>query len=226
MSAHSIRKAPAIAAAGLCLALLAFAPAAAQDGGRAAAGGTAPAAASAGPRSADARQVMSWVARTGDNRGMPFVIVDKGDTRVFVFDGQGRLLGATSALLGLARGDDSAAGIGQRKLADIPPEQRTTPAGRFVASLGRGLPDKDLLWVDYDTALAIHRVLAANTAEHRLQRLASASPLSHRITFGCINVPARFYDDVVRPAFTGTSGIVYILPETRTVAEVFFNSNS
>ncbi len=121
---------------------------------------------------------------------------------------------------------NSAPGIGSRKLADIRPDERTTPAGRFVASLGHDLSKQEILWVDYDTALALHRVLAANTKEHRLQRLASASPLSRRITFGCINVPANFYDKVVHPAFSGTSGVVYILPEVKSISEVFFASAS
>jgi len=67
-------------------------------------------------------------------------------------------------------------------------------------------------------------VLARNGREDRLQRLAAASPLDHRITFGCINVPVSFYDRVVHPAFAGAGGIVYILPEIKTIAEVFFRS--
>ncbi|GAC1607520.1 MAG: hypothetical protein NVS3B2_16500 [Ramlibacter sp.] len=57
--------------------------------------------------------------------------------------------------------------------------------------------------------------------ERRLERLASAVPLEHRITFGCSNVPVRVCEAVVSPAFTGTNGIVYVLPETRPVREVF-----
>jgi len=178
------------------------------------------------PASNDARTMADWAVDMGDNRGSPFVIVDKKNTKVFVFDGRGHLLGATPALLGLARGDDSAPGIGDRELSRIRPEERTTPAGRFVASLGRSLGPQDVLWVDYAAAISLHRVLAANTREHRLERLAAASPLSHRITFGCINVPAKFYDGVVHPAFTGTNGIVYILPEIKSIPEVFFNSAS
>lgn len=176
--------------------------------------------------SSDARQIADWVVRTGDNRGMPFVIVDKKAAEVFVFEGGGRLSGATSALLGLARGDETAPGVGDRALSDIRPDERTTPAGRFVASLGQDLGEQDVLWVDYAAALALHRVLAANTREHRLERLAAASPRDHRITFGCINVPASFYDRVVHPAFTGTSGIVYILPEIKPLSEVFRTSAS
>jgi hypothetical protein len=203
----------AILAAGLCLSLLAAGPASAQAADF-----------SGAPASSDARQVADWVLGTGDNHNQPFVIVDKKATVVFVFDGHGQLLGATSALIGLARGDDSAPGIGERKLSDIRPDERTTPAGRFVASLGHDLGSQDVLWVDYKTALALHRVLAANTREHRLERLAAASASAHRITFGCINVPVRFYDRVVHPAFTGTSGVVYILPEIKSIAEVFFSA--
>lgn len=47
------------------------------------------------------------------------------------------------------------------------------------------------------------------------------TPLDKRISYGCINVPAKFYENVVRPAFTGTNGIVYVLPETRLAREVF-----
>jgi len=34
-------------------------------------------------------------------------------------------------------------------------------------------------------------------------------------------VPARFYESVVLPAFTGSQAIVYVLPETRPAREVF-----
>jgi hypothetical protein len=123
----------------------------------------------------------------------------------------------------LARGDDSAPGIGDRKLSQIRPEERTTPAGRFVASQSPGLDSQNILWVDYKAALALHRT-SPNSKEHRLERLAAAAPNDHRITFGCINVPATFYDRVVDPVFTRTSGIVYILPEVKTIGEVFFAS--
>lgn len=173
------------------------------------------------PASGDARTVADWAVHSNDSQGRPFIIVDKAATEVFVFDRDGRLLGATTALLGLARGDDSAPGVGDKKLSDIAPRERTTPAGRFVASIGYGLGPRDILWVDYQTALAMHRTLAANSPQHRLERLASSSPRDHRITFGCINVPTAFYDGVVRPAFMPAGGIVYILPEVKSITDVF-----
>lgn len=170
--------------------------------------------------SRDATRVADWVVTSGDNGGRPFVIIDKIKARVFLFDEHARLQGAASALLGLGRGDDTVAGIGQRKLATITPKERTTPAGRFVASLGNDYT-QDVLWVDYDSALSLHRVITANPKDRRHQRLASASPLDNRISYGCINVPVAFYDKLIMPAFTGTTGVVYILPETKTIEEVF-----
>ena len=171
--------------------------------------------------SADTRLVAAWVIRSGDNAGLPFVIVDKAEAKVLAFDPAGRLAGATPALLGLARGDEIEPGIGDRPLADISPAQRVTPAGRFVAALGEDL-HSDVLWVDYDAALSLHRVVTNKPAERRLQRLATPTPKDNRISYGCINVPAAFYDTVIRPMFKGTTGIVYILPETRSASEMFF----
>jgi len=122
---------------------------------------------------------------------------------------------------GLARGDYAVPGIGDRKLSGIRPEERTTAAGRFVASLGFNFHGKDVLWVDYNGAVSLHRVITTKPSERRLQRLATPTPLDNRISYGCINVPEKFYNNVVSPAFTGTYGIVYVLPETRSNSEIF-----
>ena len=171
--------------------------------------------------SGDVRHVAHWVVHSGDNRGLPFLIVDKTNARVFVFDPGGRLRGAASALLGAARGDHSVPGIGERHMSRIRPHERTTPAGRFVAEQGRNLQGEDIVWVDYDSAVSLHRVRATNPKERRLARLASPTPADNRISYGCINVPVMFYETLVRPAFAAGKGIVYVLPEVRTVREVF-----
>ena len=171
--------------------------------------------------SPDVRHVADWVVDSGDNRNMPFVIIDKTNAKVFVFHPEGRLRGSASVLLGLGRGDDSVPGIGKRAMSDMRPEEHITPAGRFVASLGRNFHGKNILWVDYTAAISLHPVVTNNPEERRLQRLATPTPLDKRISYGCINVPKKFYKSVVRPAFTGTNGIVYVLPETRSIREVF-----
>jgi hypothetical protein len=173
--------------------------------------------------SAETRHVADWVVHSGDNhagdkRALSFVVVDKAQARVFVFDAQGKLRGAAPALLGIGIGDVAPKGIGDRKLSSIKPQDRITPAGRFVAQLGDSTRKEDVLWIDYAGAVSMHRVVKT---KDRLQRLASDSPSDNRISFGCINIPAKFYEDVLRPAFKGAFGIVYVLPETRPAREVF-----
>ena len=170
--------------------------------------------------SREAKDLADWVVDSGDSRKMPFVIVDKKDAKVFVFDAAGRLRGAAPALLGLAHGDDTVPGIGDRPLSSIRPEERTTPAGRFVAALGQDLKG-EILWIDYDAAISMHPVINTNLKERRPQRLATPTPLDNRISFGCINVPAKFYKNVVHTAFSGTDGIVYVLPETKSARVLF-----
>ena len=165
-------------------------------------------------------ELATWISASGDAGGKPFMIVDKQAANLFVFDATGRLLGAAPVLVGLARGDDSAPGVGDVALASISPDQRTTPAGRFVAQFGPSDGHGTVLWVDYDNAISMHPVITTNPSEHRLQRIKSASPEDHRISFGCINVPARFYQGVVVKAFGG-GGVVYILPDTKPVEDVF-----
>lgn len=167
------------------------------------------------------KQIADWVVDSGDNHSLPFVIIHKPEAKVFVFGKNGHLLGTASVLVGLIPGDDSVSGIGTMPLSAINPEMRTTPAGRFVSTLGRDLGKLDVLWVDYPDAISLHRVINTKPAERRLERIVSPAPLDHRISYGCINVPAKFFDTIVDPTFKGTNGIVYILPEVKSLQEVF-----
>ena len=171
--------------------------------------------------SPEATEVAQWVMNTRDHRGMPFVVVDKQHVRVFVFKPDGTLAGATPALMGSAVGDDSVHGIGEREMSAILPHERTTPAGRFLSQPGINSMGEDIVWVDYEAAVSMHRVRAREPRERRLERLASATPDDNRISFGCINLPASFYETVVKPALGASRGVVYILPETRPLHAVF-----
>lgn len=173
--------------------------------------------------SSAAGEVTAWIRETADNQGLPFLIVDKVNAQVLVFGPEGRLLGTAPALLGLTRGDVSPPGIGDRPLSAIGPADRITPAGRFVASMGENLGGKGILWIDYAAALSLHAVITTRPADRRLERLATTTPQDNRISFGCVNVPARFYEEIVQPAFNGTVGIVYILPESGSLSDVSFS---
>lgn len=168
-----------------------------------------------------ATQVARWVIASDDNHGLPFAVVDKAAAKVFVYGASGQLRGMAPALLGLARGDGSAPGIGDRRMAAIRPDERTTPAGRFLAAYGPASGHRKVLWVDYATAISLHPVVTSNPKEQRLKRLQSPTPKDNRITYGCINVSAAFYEKVVRRTFTGTKGVVYVLPETQPLDAVF-----
>ncbi len=167
------------------------------------------------------QQVTHWIESSGDNNGLPFIVVDKLGAEVFVFDAQGQPLGKAPALLGISLGDDSVPGVGERELRKIPVADRTTPAGRFVAKFGLG-GGRRVLWVDYATAVSLHPVITSSPKEHRMQRIKSPTPDDNRITFGCINVPASFYTGIVRPLFKDkAAAVVYILPDTKPLNEVF-----
>jgi len=170
--------------------------------------------------SPQARRLGGWIARTRDNRGVDFIIVDKKRAEIHVFDAQARLRASSPVLLGSTPGDDTIPGIGQRPLAAIHAHERTTPAGRFVAEPGRNLRDEDVLWVSYADALSMHPVLTTNPDERRLERLATPTPDDNRVSYGCINIPTEFFHSTMRPLL-GSRPIVYILPETRSLDEVF-----
>jgi hypothetical protein len=176
--------------------------------------------------SSDVLQVANWILHENDNqagedRDLPFAILDKKDARVYVFDATGRLRGAAPALLGMGIGDTALPGIGARELSNIPPKDRITQAGRFVAWIGADNHGEDVLWLDYEGGLAMHRVITSDPKQRRLQRLATPTPRDNRISWGCINLPTKFYEQVVQPTFTGTKGIVYVLPETKPALKFF-----
>lgn len=170
--------------------------------------------------SEEVRSVAGWIAASGDARNRPFAIVDKRLARLFVFDGAGAYRGTTAVLLGLAIGDDSVPGVGNRPLSAIRPADRTTPAGRFDATPGINAAGHAIVWIDYAAGISMHAVVPGAPTDHRLQRLATPSPDDNRISYGCINIPTTFFTDVVAPDFA-KGGVVYILPEVRPLTEVF-----
>ncbi|MDQ6640085.1 MAG: hypothetical protein M3Z15_10570 [Pseudomonadota bacterium] len=170
---------------------------------------------------ADVRRLADWVVASADHGQHPFALVDKTKATLYVFAPSGHLIGTSPVLLGLARGDDSEPGIGDKPIAAIRPEERTTPAGRFAAEPGKNLGGNDVIWVDYDAAVSMHSVRATVASERRLERLQSADPAQHRISYGCINVPTAFFDRVAWPSFAAAGGMIYVLPEVRPLVDVF-----
>lgn len=171
--------------------------------------------------SPETRHVANWTMHSGDHKKHAFVIVDKADARVYVFGPDGKLVESAPALLGSAHGDHSVPGIGDKPLSAIKPDEKTTPAGRFVAEPGKNTNGEDIIWVDYDAAVSMHRIRPLVAAERRLERLATLTVDDNRISFGCINLPVTFYEDVLSPTVRKHGAIVYVLPETRKAQQLF-----
>jgi hypothetical protein len=171
------------------------------------------------PAGKDVQRMANWVVDSHDNATKSFAILDKAGAKVFLFNPQGQLQAAAPAVLGAAHGDDTVPGIGDKPLKDITLEERTTPAGRFVAMVGESSSrGEDVVWVDYDAAVSMHRIIKV---PERLQAIATPTPDDNRLSYGCINLPDAFYEKALRPAADRTGVVVYILPETRSLEKTF-----
>jgi len=172
--------------------------------------------------SADAARLVDWVTASGDAHGKPFAVVDKRAARLYVFDAHGHLAGATPALLGSTIGDFTVPGVGQRAQdGTIRRDERTTPAGRFEAEPGENNKGERVVWVDYDSAFAIHRLRPGFSYGARSTRLASAQAAGKRVSWGCVVVPVAFYQQVVDRVLGHGRSVVYVMPEMAPLQKVF-----
>ncbi|MDB5914758.1 MAG: hypothetical protein JWP22_3433 [Ramlibacter sp.] len=173
------------------------------------------------PASADVMHVANWVSFTGNNQKKAFVLIDKKQARLYVFDPRGKLKSHSPVLLGKAVGDTAAPGIGNKPISQITENEKTTPAGRFLALPGKNNHGEDIIWIDYNAAVSMHRLRKVAAEQQRAQRMATADVSDNRISYGCVNVPANFYNAVLRPTVTRYGAFVYVLPETRTPQQQF-----
>ena len=157
-----------------------------------------------------AQQVLAW----GDHGQRPFAVVDKQAALILVLQADGVLVGSSPVLLGRALGDHSAPGVGHRtQNGALRDSDHTTPAGRFRSEPGRNLTGEAIIWLDYDSAFAIHRLRNGPTRDSRVLQLASADSRDRRVSAGCVVVPEAFYDRVVQRLLGQSRGMVYVMPE-------------
>ena len=162
------------------------------------------------------------VLQSADHGGSPFAIVDKQTAVILVYRADGTLAGASPVLLGQTPGDQSVAGVGERtQQGRLLVGDRTTPAGRFVSEPGHNLAGEPIVWIDYDAALAIHRLRPGPAMAPREQRLASGSARDKRVSAGCVVVPEWFYDAVVQPVLGRSRAVVYVMPEQSAWTDMF-----
>ena len=172
--------------------------------------------------SADATRLVDWVLASHDAHGKPFAVVDKRAARLYVFHADGHLAGVTPAILGSTIGDQIVPGVGERaQNGTIRRDERTTPAGRFEAEPGKNNKGERIVWVDYDSAFAIHRLRPGFAYQTRATRLASAQAGGKRLSWGCVVVPVAFYTQVVDKVLGHARSVVYVMPETAPLQKVF-----
>jgi hypothetical protein len=169
----------------------------------------------------DVVHVANWASYTRNHGKKAFVVIDKKNAQLYVFDPGAKLRDRTPVLLGKAVGDDSAPGIGNKPLSQIKEEEKTTPAGRFLAAPGKNNHGEDIIWIDYDSAVSMHRLRKVSEEERRAERMATPEADDNRISNGCVNVPPDFYNKVLRPTVRKHGAYVYVLPETRGPQQMF-----
>ena len=143
----------------------------------------------------------------------PYAVVNKRTAMISVYDVKGRLVGSSPVLLGLTPGDRLPPGSRLKRPEALLPHERVTPAGQFEAVPGRNDKGEQVIWIDYESGLAIHRLRPAPRHERRPQRLASPTPEDNRISLGCVVVDPGFFESVVLPALGTGPSWVYVLPE-------------
>ena len=166
------------------------------------------------------QQFAQDVVRSADAEGRTFGVIDKPSATLWIFDAQGRPVASSPVLVGQALGDVAPPDIGTRPLSKVKLHEKVTNAGRFVTEAGSNHKGEDIVWLDYNAALSMHRVRNV-PGESRTKRLQTPTVADNRISFGCVNIPASFYDRYIDPLFSRSKGVVYVLPETKPIASLF-----
>lgn len=155
--------------------------------------------------SSAAKASLDHIIDTADNGGRPFVIADKKAGKLYLMNAEGKVVDTTPALFG-------------KTPSDAAKTAGATGAGKYDLTYNRDtrLPSGYAGSVQsFDTGtngdqFAIHRVIDVK-GQNRQSRLDSKTARDNRITLGCINVPAEFYDAHLD---NDLGAVLYVLPET------------
>jgi hypothetical protein len=164
--------------------------------------------------------VANWVSYTRNNQKKAFVVIDKKNAQMYVFEPDGKLKNNATVLLGQAVADVLPPGTASKPISQLKLHEKATPAGRFLAKPGKNHKGEDVIWIDYNSAISLHRLRKVGK-ENRAERLASAELDDNRISNGCVNVPPAFYDSLLRPTVLKKGAYVYVLPETKAPQQLF-----
>lgn len=173
-------------------------------------------------RTVGVERLLSAILDTNANEDMAFVVADKPTATMYVFDKLGNLKGSSPVLLGVTKGDKNTLSSLSSRANN--PLLRTTPSGIYTTkSIKHEQYKKEyghewLVQLVETTAgdnstTAIHGVYVHTPSEQRQARLDSKSIEDNRASWGCLNAPVQFMQDVVQPTFENENGKVFITPE-------------
>jgi hypothetical protein len=155
-----------------------------------------------------AQRTYEVVAPVAKAAGKWFMITDKVDGKLHVFDAEGNPVVQTAALTGRGVGDKVQGGNG------------VTPAGKFTMQLVEdheyyGGYRYDLVEsYDGNGVIAVHAVWTGEKSEKRPERLASKTAADNRISWGCINTSNEVMMEKLVPNWEHINGsLMFVMPE-------------
>lgn len=170
------------------------------------------------PLPSDVAAIRDEILKTHDAHGLPFLILEKERARLHVFDALGVLLGSSPILLGPPLEEVASGPFMARRIPATTVDAQVAPTGRFLAEQGVNLQGEDVVWIDFAAGLAMERLSGSAEAEKRRPRANGPKARGSRIACSCVNVPAGFYDRVVKPSMGLGKAVVYLLPEKAPLA--------
>jgi hypothetical protein len=170
-----------------------------------------------------AQSVYESMAPTAQASGKGFMVADKPNGMLHVFNADGSMLVQDAALYGKDVGDV------ESKVSSLQGGAKITPAGKFMLSTTvdseyAGGMRLDLVETSSpDGVIAVHAAWLGNAKDAREARLKSPSAADNKISYGCINTTHDAFLKSILPnidKFNG--GMLFILPDaTAMTAEMF-----
>ena len=170
-----------------------------------------------GKMSQQAIDVYEAMAPVAKKTGKGFILADKANGKMHLFNNDGSYFLSDAALYGKDIGDVM---VGGGKLI--------TPAGKFTlvtmpveyaGRKGLGLVETE----DATGIIAIHAAYLGDPAERRAARLESGKASESRISYGCINTKHTTFLNKILPRIDDfDGGLIFVLPDvTAKTAEMF-----
>lgn len=171
-----------------------------------------------------AQSVYESMAPTANDSGKGFIIADKPNGMLHVFNADGSVLVQDAALYGKDIGDI------ESKLSSLKGGAKITPAGKFTLV---ATPDAEyaggMILELAETAsegngvIAVHAAYLGNASEKRNQRLASPGVADKRISYGCVNTTHDTFLKSILPNIKSLNGgMIFVLPDAQeTTADMF-----